>query len=848
MSRHRILIIGLGLIAGLLLAGIAVAQVSTNYDLHWSFLNSGGGERSSSGYRAQDSLGQWAAGLASSASYRVESGFWPGVAQPTPTPSPTGTSTRTATPTSTTTGTPPPTATSTNTPTRTSTPTATGSPTPTGTNTPTPTRTATPTATGTPTQTPPPGDTYEQDNSCAQAYPVSPYGLTYNHTFHVPGDQDWIKFTAPAKRTYILEVSNTGANADPVVLLYNSCAATPPPPLGGDDNPFGPSLRLEWDGTSGVTYYLKLMQHDPSIAGAGTNYDVTVSEDVAQPEAPTFPRCAAKSATTLTLQWDESPEWDVVGYEVHYQRVLPGGGSGAPYVSGQGNTYIEIGSLDTGYWYNLWVMAVDYSNNKSDSSAVVACAAVPPTDATIPQLNVQAPVPSGTYLTTLSAVTFSGTVQDAGSNLSRVKVQNATTGADPVWDYSLSGAAHDFHIENVGLVPGNNTMQVTAYDNANNPSTTTTITVNRETEVLGAVIIVAGHNEDYSLQTNIDNSANRAYRIFRGAGFTENQIRYLASSSQDPDGDGVSEVAGASTTANIQSAIQTWAASRVNAESPLYLYMMDHGLIENFCTDGCAGTGATGSKALGDMLTALEGSPGVSGVQVNVVIEACHSGSFIDWASPGQSEYDSLSKAGRVIITSTDRVHNAYASATGAYFSDNFFTCIATSKDLRTCFNQARAAVTVSPNGQSPWMDDNGDSQYTGTDGTVAQTRYVAKFFGASAPSITSAHVNIVGTSGTLTADVQEGNAKIDMVWAEVFAPSFQEPSGTTLNLGAPVVKLNPDPVIAGRYTASYPNGFPEAGQYQVVFYARDKAEDYAVPKSWPGGAGEKVYLPVVLR
>ena len=73
-----------------------------------------------------------------------------------------------------------------------------------------------------------------------------------------------------------------------------------------------------------------------------------------------------------------------------------------------------------------------------------------------------------------------------------------------------------------------------------------------------------------------------------------------------------------------------------------------------------------------------------------MIIEACHSGSFIDWASPGQTDYDSLSKAGRVIITSTDRAHNAYASAQGAYFSDAFFSCIAASKELKTCFNQAR--------------------------------------------------------------------------------------------------------------------------------------------------------------
>jgi hypothetical protein len=425
-------------------------------------------------------------------------------------------------------------------------------------------------------------------------------------------------------------------------------------------------------------------------------------------------------------------------------------------------------------------------------------------------------------------------------------VQNATAGGDPAWDYSLSGGAHDFRVENVALVPGDNTMQVTAYDGANNPSSTTTITVKRETQVLGAVIIVAGHNEDYSLQSNIDNSANRAYRIFRGAGFTEDQIRYLASSSQDPDGDGVSEVAAPSTTANIQAAIETWAATRVDADKPLYVYMMDHGLIENFCTDGCA-TGSTESTSLDQMLTTLENATGVD--EVNVVIEACHSGSFVDYTQ-GPSIHDSLSKAGRVIITSTDRDHNAYASASGAYFSDAFFTCIASSKDLKTCFNLARAAVTVSPNGQSPWLDDNGDHLYNGADGSVAQTRYVAKFFGASPPQISSANVEVNGSNGTLTAQVQEGSAKIDTVWAAIYAPSFQEPSGTTLNLGVPVVQLQADPIVSGKYTTTYPNGFTEQGQYQVVFYARDKSDDYATPKSVIPGAplSETVFLPVVLR
>jgi hypothetical protein len=82
MSRRRITVIAFGLIITLLLAGIAAAQISPNFDLHWSFLNSGGGERLSASNRVQDSLGQWVAGVASSANYRLEGGFLPGAVAP----------------------------------------------------------------------------------------------------------------------------------------------------------------------------------------------------------------------------------------------------------------------------------------------------------------------------------------------------------------------------------------------------------------------------------------------------------------------------------------------------------------------------------------------------------------------------------------------------------------------------------------------------------------------------------------------------------------------------------------------------------------------------------------------
>ncbi len=304
MSRHRMIIVPLGLIAILLLAGVVVAQVSGNFDLHWSLLAGGGGQRQSSSYIAQDSLGQWSAGSAASSAYRLDSGFWPGVSAKPSTPAPT------------------------------STPTPTGSPTATS------TPTSTPTATPTSTLVPPPGDVYEPDNTCAQAHPITVDApLAETHNFNVAGDQDWIRFTASANRTFILQVSNTGALADPVVLLYDACEGAAPP-FDSKDDPFGPSLRMEWDGEAGKTYYIKLIQHNPSVSGDGTSYDVSVSQDRVQPAAPKNPRCAALSDTALSLQWDQPPDWDVEGYEVHWQQQ-GGGSGGAPDVPGAGNTYKE---------------------------------------------------------------------------------------------------------------------------------------------------------------------------------------------------------------------------------------------------------------------------------------------------------------------------------------------------------------------------------------------------------------------------------------------------------------------------------------------------------------------------
>jgi hypothetical protein len=154
--------------------------------------------------------------------------------------------------------------------------------------------------------------------------------------------------------------------------------------------------------------------------------------------------------------------------------------------------------------------------------------------------------------------------------------------------------------------------------------------------------------------------------------------------------------------------------------------------------------------------------------------------------------------------------------------------------------------VGTTPFDQTPWLDDNGDGLSSPTDGTYAADRYVASFFGGLMPDIQIVTLTVQSGVGTLTALVQRGDDEIDTVWAAVYAPSFHEPTITTLELGVPLIALQPDLDQEGRYSTSY-NGFGESGIYKVVLYARDTAGNQALPKLVQTGEA-KLYLPLMRK
>jgi Leucine-rich repeat (LRR) protein len=680
------------------------------------------------------------------------------------------------------------------------------------------------------------GDAYEDDDDCSRATPISTDGAAQLRNFHSPADVDWVQFTAQANKTYIIEVKNIGPRADAVVALYDTCNQ---PPRGADNNAFGSTVRLEWDATRSGDYFIKLQPFDPDFAGPGADYQVSVTLDTVPPSTPKNPRCTAVGGQTLGIQWKRNPERDVRAYQISFRRA-DGGDSGLWDIAGATTTYHESapGELQLNTLYHVRLRAIDFSGNVSPPSGELDCRIVPGPPPTAPSFTIDQPTAGALYTTSAERLTVSGIAQSPEAGLSRANVRNTTQDAEG-WDYSLAGNTSPFRVKDLPLALGDNLVQVSVFNEVG-VSSQRTLTVRRQGNVAGAVIIIAGHNETFGLQTNIYNAANRAYRIFRSAGYSAADIHYLAPVGQDATGDGAVDTAGEVNPAAVQAAVTEWARGRVGPERPLFLYLIDHGLADKFCASGCGAGGSFTPAQLDSWLRTLEAATGLQ--EVTIVIEACQSGSFLDRHQGDVA--NSLSKAGRVVITSTGRENNAYASAQGAYFSDAFFSCVADSNNLKVCFDQAVAAVEATGVNQTPWLDDNGDGFYNANDGVVASARVVTRFFSSVRPRIVSVEVEQTGVNGVLRAQVEEGAEEVELVWAAVYPPSFVEPDEVTLNLNVPTVRLEAIEDEPGRYSFHYVNGFAEEGDYRIVFYAQDRNGIHAVPRR--EGQLDTLFLPLI--
>jgi hypothetical protein len=369
----------------------------------------------------------------------------------------------------------------------------------------------------------------------------------------------------------------------------------------------------------------------------------------------------------------------------------------------------------------------------------------------------------------------------------------------------------------------------------------------------GAAVIVAGRMraDDYR-QPIINATANLAYQTFLESGFSAENIQYLNADLSQPGVDGVPSWG------NVRDAIQDWARGRVGLGVPLWVYLADHGKVDWFHNDVDE---VITAAELNLWLSNLEATSGVD--QINVIIDACHSGSFIDTQQMGGYGLEEISGHGRVVVTSTTYRWFAYAPRIVPgqpvplmYFSDGFWRALGDSQDVWNAFLAGRASVEAGGQlcgdydytCQRPWLDDDGDAWFDSADGQVARGRGLAAAFGGGvAPYIDWVEVSEVsGGRATVRAQVRD-DGSVARVWGRVFAPSFAPPEsgdGSIPLIEVPEVEMG----SAGGdvYQAEYA-GFTERGVYQVVVYAVDDGGSGAMPR-WVLVGGQRVYLPLVMR
>jgi len=357
-------------------------------------------------------------------------------------------------------------------------------------------------------------------------------------------------------------------------------------------------------------------------------------------------------------------------------------------------------------------------------------------------------------------------------------------------------------------------------------------------------VIVGGHDDVYTLQANIDYAGDMAYRTFLNSGVPKANIRYFSPNpDRDVDGNGLhDDIYATVTITDVREAVQDWPRERgVQLGVPFYVYLVDHGHYDQFLAEGAAHK--VWAADLDLWLSNLEATSGAD--NINVILEACHSGSFIDVTALGPAE---VSGRNRVVIASTSSGLNAYASLEGAYFSDVFWTGVGQNQDLKTAFERGKQAVQATGLSQQPWLDDNGDAVADGRDGALARSRGLSIPLAGRPPAIDWMRVGPVsGGQATIQAQVRD-DFGVSGVWVEVYAPGFEEPEptvdGTMPVLDVPTRTLA---LVEGDLFGVTYDGFTQTGEYRLVVYAQDGDGNQALPQvaeTWTW----RVYLPLVIQ
>ncbi|MBK9711482.1 MAG: DNRLRE domain-containing protein [Kouleothrix sp.] len=149
---------------------------------------------------------------------------------------------------------------------------------------------------------PPCPDSYEPDNSAAQAHQFT-IGDTELHAFCLAADEDWVWFSATAGASYRIETLNLATGADTVLDLYQQDLT---PITSNDDANGGLASLIVFTPAASGQYYLKVHNYWNSGDPAYT-YDLRITP-IPPPNAPSDLAAGPATSSSISLNWQDNSD------------------------------------------------------------------------------------------------------------------------------------------------------------------------------------------------------------------------------------------------------------------------------------------------------------------------------------------------------------------------------------------------------------------------------------------------------------------------------------------------------------------------------------------------------------
>ncbi len=345
-----------------------------------------------------------------------------------------------------------------------------------------------------------------------------------------------------------------------------------------------------------------------------------------------------------------------------------------------------------------------------------------------------------------------------------------------------------------------------------------------------------GQGTGYNQEVSIEFMATHAYRTLHNRGYDNDEIYFLSYKPDvDINGDGMTDrnvvdgpitafdlASGTSprdlTRADVQQAFE-WAKQKGKLDQPLVLIFVDHADTGKLRLAPAPSDEVLTAQDLNAMLTDYQNA---TGSQIVVILEACHTGSFMS----------GLAGPDRLIVTSADEDLAYYENLGFLSFSKFFFDNLRRGESFYDAFQTVSGKLPTFGypfDLQTPQLDDDGDGiANSSNDGRLARNLCLNGCFGALSGEITleqetPAMTVTAGQSVSLVVRAGITEGRIKRVWALIMTPDAakqRNEQGFSL-IPTPVVNLRQQPEDASRWQGTF-SGFKYRGDYVITFMAED--------------------------